>query len=54
LNASKRFFFNKKQQKTFDATGAVLADAPESRINRRFLVFFFQKEALPSATVPCA
>jgi hypothetical protein len=41
----KRFFFEKKSQKTFIHLASCLPARPRSQTNKRFC-FFFQKEAL--------
>jgi len=46
LKQGKRFFFEKKKQKTFALAGVYEA-APEPTITKSFLLLFFKKEALP-------
>jgi hypothetical protein len=42
---SKRFFFEKKKQKTF-GPWTVLLKTPGAQISKSFLLLFFKKEAL--------
>ena len=49
---SKRFFFEKKNQKTFAPGSADLGQRPRPRTHKKFFCFFFSKKEGPFST-PC-
>jgi len=48
MKKAKKFFFEKKNQKTFFAPLRAVAQQPGSETNKSFLVLFFKKELLSS------
>jgi hypothetical protein len=45
--ARKQFFFEKKNQKTFDSVQLIAAYVVRKPTDKSFLVLFFKKELLP-------
>jgi hypothetical protein len=50
MSGSKKFFFEKKNQKTFDLIWCI-ADAARDSTLKSFLLLFFKKEALSSSPI---
>jgi len=48
LEEGKRFFFEKKNQKTFTNLASLYPERPKPKIAKSFLLLFFKKEGLPS------
>jgi hypothetical protein len=46
VEGSKRFFFEKKNQKTFESLRAMVNTVPSATGHKSFLVLFFKKEPL--------